>query len=205
MVRKAMDEGRVAEEKARILLQAQGLVEQKGFKDLSMRKLASELGITATTIYRYFTSKDELFLSLLVVGFKRLRDMMTAAVAQAAEPRAALRAAMEAYIGFGLEQGGYYSIMFASDYPECKPYVEPQEQAVAGEATRISMEVLGVLYGALMQCEKVDEPQQRIAAAWAMLHGFVALCRYGSIGSIVEDKDAVRERCIASALALLLS
>lgn len=203
MVKKAMDAQRVAQERARILSHAQSLVEQDGFKDLSMRKLAAKLGITATTIYRYFASKDELYLSLLVVGFTLLRERMAACAAERAEPDSRLRAVIEEYIRFGMEQGGYYSIMFASDYPECRTYWDEREEAMAQEATRVSMEVLGIFRDVLMQCGEVDAPEERIAVAWATMHGFVALQRCGSIGNIVEDQEAVHERCVRTVLALV--
>jgi len=48
--------------KDRILETALQLLIDDGFMHFSMRKLAARLGITAASIYNYFTNKDELYL-----------------------------------------------------------------------------------------------------------------------------------------------
>lgn len=45
----------------RILNAAEVIFLKKGYKDTSMREIASEVGITVSNIYHYFTNKDEMF------------------------------------------------------------------------------------------------------------------------------------------------
>lgn len=192
----------VNKERMRILEQAQRVVEQGGFKDLSMRTLAARLGFTATTIYRYFASKDELFLSLLVVGFTRLRDGILARVAGLEPPREQLAAGFDEYIRFGIEEKSYYNMMFASDYPECRPYSDAREEAASQEAQRISFDIIRLI-GAVMGPD-ADEPERRIAAAWAMLHGFVSLHNSGIFGQMMIDVSRLRDQIVQHALDELL-
>ena len=203
LVKKAMDAQGVERERARILAQAQRLVEQGSLRDLSMRKLAAKLGITATTIYRYFTSKDELFLSLLKVGFSRMYDGMAARMAEQREARGRLQAGIEEYIRFGITEKGYYGIMFASDYPECRQYGDPREEATAQEASRISFQILGLMVEALAQCGGAEPPESRIAAVWAMLHGFVSLRNCGMLGNVAGDMEAVRQGFVRLVMSML--
>ena len=130
--------------RSRILAQAQQVIEEGGSRYLSMRTLAAKLGVTATTIYRYFASKDELFLSLLVVGFNRLLVGIAARAEQEPQACEKLKAAISEYIRFGIEEKGYYNMMFAGDYPECREYADPREAAAAQEAARISLCVAGL-------------------------------------------------------------
>ena len=55
-----------------IMEHALAIVVSDGLDDLSMRKLAGRLGVTAKTIYNYFHNKDKIYLHLLIRGFKAL-------------------------------------------------------------------------------------------------------------------------------------
>lgn len=205
MVKKAMDAQAIERERSRILAQAQCVLEQGDFRDISMRKLAGKLGFTATTIYRYFASKEELFLSLLVVGFTRLYEGIAARIADKQPVCERLQAALEEYIRFGIEEKGYYNIMFASEYPECRKYKDPRETVLSMEAERISFGIVELIGEAVVQAggDEDDPPQSRIAAAWAMLHGFVSLYNCGMLANVAGDMKAARLGFVQRVMALL--
>ena len=48
----------------------QEILEVSGEKDISIRKIADELGCSSAALYRYFSSKDELIYYLLSKGKK---------------------------------------------------------------------------------------------------------------------------------------
>ena len=50
---------------ARIVAAAQKEFEQYGFKDASMRNIATEAGMSASGLYKHFPSKEEMFASLV--------------------------------------------------------------------------------------------------------------------------------------------
>lgn len=49
----------------RILKVAEEVFLEKGYKDASMREIASRAGVTVSNIYHYFTNKDEIFRTIL--------------------------------------------------------------------------------------------------------------------------------------------
>ncbi|WP_294555499.1 TetR/AcrR family transcriptional regulator [uncultured Bacteroides sp.] len=49
----------------RILNASEEVFLEKGYKDASMREIASRSGVTVSNIYHYFTNKDELFRTIL--------------------------------------------------------------------------------------------------------------------------------------------
>ncbi|MBD3285418.1 TetR family transcriptional regulator [candidate division WOR-3 bacterium] len=56
-------------EKSQIILEAAArLMQRKSFKDLSMEELAQEAGVAKGTLYLYFRSKGDIYLSLLMKG-----------------------------------------------------------------------------------------------------------------------------------------
>ncbi|MER8039452.1 TetR/AcrR family transcriptional regulator [Streptomyces hydrogenans] len=51
--------------RAQILVAARGLIDRDGWEKLTIRRLAAELGIGATTLYHHIRNKDDLLLLLL--------------------------------------------------------------------------------------------------------------------------------------------
>src|SRR6185369_14904571 len=80
-----------AELRETILATARDLVLQKGFAELSIRKLADEIGYAPGTIYVYFKNRDEIVREICVRGFAGLADRMKSA-ADVVDPQARLAA-----------------------------------------------------------------------------------------------------------------
>lgn len=51
-------------------------MQHKSFKDLSMDELAQEAGVAKGTLYLYFRSKGDIYLTLLVEGVRRLTELV---------------------------------------------------------------------------------------------------------------------------------
>jgi AcrR family transcriptional regulator len=202
LARKAMDDQAVNRERSRILAQAQRVIEAGGLKDLSMRSLAARLGFTATTLYRYFASKDELALSLLAMNFTRLRDGIAARIGQKRQVREKLQAAFEEYVRFGIEEKNYYNVMFGNDYSGRRPYDDPREEAASMEARRISADIIRLIGDALGP--RAEAAELRIAEAWAMLHGFISLHNSGVLAHMPGDPQRLNEEVVQRALDILL-
>jgi len=98
--------------KEKILDEALQLIIEEGFNKLSMRKIASRLGITAANIYNYYTSKDEINLMIRVRGFETLYSMLTKEYQANLTLDDRINAMVRAYVKFGISYPGYYDIMF---------------------------------------------------------------------------------------------
>ncbi|KAA3609537.1 MAG: TetR/AcrR family transcriptional regulator [Planctomycetota bacterium] len=98
-----------------ILDEARKSLLERGYTALSMRKIASAVGCTATSIYLYFDNKDALIHALIDEGFEQLNQVLTQATEgleanQSAEAR--MRHLAYCYFRFGEENPEYYEIMF---------------------------------------------------------------------------------------------
>jgi len=60
-----------------ILDTARHLLVQDGYSNLSMRKIASEIDYSATSIYLYFDNKDVLLHALIDEGMKQLFEALS--------------------------------------------------------------------------------------------------------------------------------
>lgn len=117
--------------KQEILDAALQFIVEDGFHNLSMRKLASRLGMTATTIYNYFANKDEINLMLRMRGFELLYQRLQKCAQQHADPVQKLRAMIRTYFEFGIGYAYYYDLMFNLHTPKYLDYVGTELEGVA--------------------------------------------------------------------------
>jgi AcrR family transcriptional regulator len=71
-----------------------------GFENTEMQQVADALGIGKGTIYRYFPSKEELFLAAVDRGLRRLHDAVEACAAAAKDPLERVARGIRAYLAF---------------------------------------------------------------------------------------------------------
>jgi AcrR family transcriptional regulator len=87
-----------AEVRARILAGADRAFRARGFRPTSIPAIAAEAGVSVGLIYRYFPSKEELFLSVCQASTDAQLDELAAALGAIADPRVRLRAAIERFV-----------------------------------------------------------------------------------------------------------
>jgi AcrR family transcriptional regulator len=94
-----------------ILTAASAAFADEGYEQLSMRKLASQLGCAPGTLYLYFRDKDELLRAVVEDSFAELlRTLQT--LPPESDPLKWLKAKMRAYIEFGLRNPNHYKCAF---------------------------------------------------------------------------------------------
>lgn len=66
--------------KSLIITAAMKLFEERSFHDIGMRDIASEAGVSAASIYRYFPSRDDLFIEALIQDINRIEKKIESLV-----------------------------------------------------------------------------------------------------------------------------
>lgn len=94
------DESRAARRRDEILATATRLFAAHGYRNLDVQRVADELGIGKGTVYRYFPTKQELFLAAVDRGMRRLTDRADAIRSRHADPLDQMRAAIRAHLEF---------------------------------------------------------------------------------------------------------
>lgn len=84
-----------ADEIQRVLEATYDLIERTGKVDPSLREILAATGLSTQAFYRYFQSKDELFLLLLDDGRRRLVGSLERRMHKATTPEARVRAWIE--------------------------------------------------------------------------------------------------------------
>ena len=160
-------------DRARILAAAMARVAGEGMDGLSLRSLATSLGLAPTALYRYFPSRAEMEAAIVaeVTGLIHAR-LLKAKGRKSPEP--ALRALSQAYVLFAREQPQFYRAFLARSMP-CDGNEAAHEALwtfVLGEVTRVA--------GAKRAAEAT-------VALWSFLHGFVEL---EAAGALTQEKPS---------------
>jgi AcrR family transcriptional regulator len=100
--------------RAAVLKAAASEIERRGFETLSLRELASLIGVAHSAPYRHFADRDALLAALAAQGFAELlKRYKTGARRKTPEDR--LRACGQAYLELATDRPQLFRLMFASD------------------------------------------------------------------------------------------
>lgn len=144
-----------------ILAAAIEYLEQYGEQTLSMRELASHLGITPRALYRYYPDRAALEAAIAEEGFHLMRVALSDAVG-ARVGKDALRAIAAAYLTFAHEHLAWYAHLM-------RFHVHTPGLMQAGHAMwDFVVEKVENVVGA-------ERAASAAVALWSFLHGFVQL------------------------------
>jgi AcrR family transcriptional regulator len=85
---------------AEILDAATVVFSKNGFAAADVQEIANKTGVGKGTVYRYFPSKEELFLAAVDHGMRRLKSAVDAAVAGVEQPLERIAEGIRAYLAF---------------------------------------------------------------------------------------------------------
>lgn len=174
----------------------------EGYADLSMRKIANEVGCSATSIYLYFDNKDALLHALIEEGFDLLMKSCYEVLGKDTGTLEKLLNMLNAYIQFALDQPEYYSVMFSLRPAQMSRY-PAQKFRKARKGIELTAELL-------KQAEKegfIQAGQDTYLLAWYMwsnMHGGIMLMLSQRLDVKIEPKEFVRtivERTLGSLLS----
>ena len=106
--------------RAQVLAVAGALFAREGIDATSMRRIATEAGVTAPLLYRHFADKDALLRALCDAYFVTLDGYMSRACEGLDDPLARLEALMRAYVTCGLDHPHAYQLTFMTALPRLR-------------------------------------------------------------------------------------
>jgi AcrR family transcriptional regulator len=181
--------------KTRILLAARALFDQEGEAGLSMRRIASAVGMTPMAIYKHYADKDALLNALMLDGFAAWE----ARVGQIGEsdPKKWIERLGVAFLDFALTEPARYEAAFLLRASQARQY--PNDFA-DGRSPVIRQ-----------ACERIERIRPReaeapsatdiVLALAALCQGLVSIYRAGRFVSETEFRSAycrAVNHCIAS-------
>ena len=106
---------------------AEDIFSSEGEEGISMRRLAEAIDYSPAAIYKYFSSKDELFTAIREMFFERLLARIHEAMAEGGQIDRLCSRCMRAYIETGMEEPNHYIMAFASSVTS-KPHLHDERR-----------------------------------------------------------------------------
>ena len=162
--------------KQELILCACKLCEENGYETLSMRSIAKESGVSQTAPYRHFETKESLYASVAMEGFKKLSKVTSIDTSQKVTKKKLVETSVN-YINFGLENANTYDLMFGTAVGDFSNYPELLDCANATyENMRLSF--------AKLANDSEEIIAYKCITLWSMLHGLVGILRKVAIAGV---------------------
>lgn len=159
-------------------------VERAGADAVSLKALATALGVSSPAPYRHFVDRDALLAAVAVEGFRAFAAVLAGANGD-------LEEMAQAYVVFGRTRRGLYHLMFVA------PVL-----ATSSEGSELRAEArksFDLLYEAVARVVPEANARTVAFAVWSSLHGLVLLDSAGIMGSPlaegVDPRALVRAAC----------
>ena len=171
---------------------------ERGPENFNMRLLASEMGVSAMTPYRYFRDKNEILSLIRARAFSRLADQLEQALAGAGSVPERSAAVARAYVRFALEEQTCYRLIFDFTNPGGEAAPELAEAEARARAAMTDHVRLMIDHGYYK-----GDPDLIGHVFWASLHGLLVLhladkldgdfdSVLGEMGRILKDAYRVK-------------
>ncbi len=168
--RKPKGEGHVR--RAEILEAGERIFVEWGYEGATIRRIADEVGVSSTALYMHFRDKSEILLEICERVFARLIENQTDMARLPIPAADRVRAMLQAYMAFGLENPNAYRLVFCTRPPEA-----------SDGAQKVAMNLGKQLFdGFEAQVEEVaasgrlkGRPVVVAQTLWAGAHGIIAL------------------------------
>ncbi|MFA6130580.1 MAG: TetR/AcrR family transcriptional regulator [Candidatus Omnitrophota bacterium] len=162
-----------AETRRRILEAARELFTKEGYAQTSMRRIADQIGYTATAIYHHFQDKDSLLNELCAVDFRALGEALRQMDQTIPDPITRLRLMGQNYVRFALEHPQQFRFMFLVERPIPGPGCVTIDPAEDGYQVLLA-NVRAAIEAGYFRPEFSD-PELVSQILWAGVHGLAVI------------------------------
>lgn len=143
---------------------------------LTLRGVAKQVGIAATSVYLHFPDVEHLAAAVAARRFPELTAAIVAAREGIADPAEAFRAGCRAYCRFALEHPGHYRVLFEASRPDLIPARPATGAWAAGRQAFDDTLVRDIERCREARVASADgDPRLVAVLVWSALHGLVTL------------------------------
>lgn len=148
------------------------LLYQEGYKALSMRKIANQADVSATSIYLYFENKDHLLHTLIEESVEDLSRFIESKALSKTDSIERLKVITESYVQFALEFPEKYEIIYKVRSDSMARYPKEKFRKARRAYELLVKTIEESVSKGLMEVEK---PVVAAYSIWAQLHGVVSV------------------------------
>lgn len=198
---------------AEILAAARVRLRTQGPAELSLRAVARDIGMVSSAVYRYFSNRNELLTSLLLVAYAELgaaAETADAAITDRCQTRERWLATCRAIRAWAIDHPGDYALLYGSPVPGYAAPSDTVEPATRVALTlarivqdahndgaalptrptdqRAAAELIGGAVHVIAGNESIDpEVILRTIMSWTALYGTISFELFGHLVGTTED------------------
>jgi AcrR family transcriptional regulator len=176
-----------------IVEEAIGLIRERGVDALSMRALATRIGVTAPALYAHFTNRNALLRACAQVGYDELDARFRKE--EPASPIDLVWVSSRSYVRYAMDEPELFSLMFMFRPDAIEISVEADNEH--GGASSVFDAMLENLAAAITAGDlRAADPIDYGLALWAAVHGVA------TVGALAPglDTDALTDRVVGGLL-----
>lgn len=166
------------------------LLFEEGYRSLSMRKIAKQADVTATSIYLYFDNKDHLLHTLIEESVEELSQYIESKALSKSDSIERFKTIIESYVEFGINFPEKYEIIYKVS-PDAMSRYPKEKFRKARRCYELLVKTIeeGVTKGLM----EVDDPVVAAYSIWAQLHGVVSVVLNGRLDSRIDQQQFIED------------
>lgn len=161
-----------------------------GYDALSMRKIASATGVTATSIYLYFKNKDHLVHTIIEESVEELSSAIEKGASRVKGTVNEFEAIIRSYVEFAFDQPEKYQIIYMIKPDAMARYPKEKfRKARRGYTLLESVIQQGIDEGVM----DLNQPMIIAYSIWAQLHGIIDVVLNQRLDSRIDRSAFIEE------------
>lgn len=174
----------------KILDTSRDLLFNKGHTSLSMRRIAKEVGVSATSIYLHFDNKDHLLHTLIEESVEELSSSIELNYNENTSVITQFESVIQGYINFALNNPEKYQIIYMVKSDAMARY--PKEKF---RRARRCYELLVkiITKGVAEQVMEEEDPITAAYSIWAQLHGVISVVLNQRLDSRINQEQFLKK------------
>jgi AcrR family transcriptional regulator len=196
--------------KEALISSARKILTEQGADALSLRAIASDVGVSHMAPYAHFKNKKALFKSIAASGFRALSEQMLLDSQGLIKPQDFILAYGATYVAFAIDNPQLYRLMLGqventgrrnqdnkesiNDTGESALDISLMKHSASTELETSSTQPFSLLQAAFAKANKSGDAMQikaQAVGAWAMVHGMAALIIEGHF--TIPDTMSLKE------------
>jgi AcrR family transcriptional regulator len=187
----------MTDHREKILACACDLYLADGLEGLTMRKLASRMGVTAPALYRHFESREHVLADVVRAAYREFTANLYRAL-EGRTPLERVRKAAEGYLEFALKNARWYQLLF----------VAPEQLGMSSlpdDIENMGRAVHQFWVDRVRECQDAGilrdgDPREVSLTMWGHAHGLLSLYHHGHFRM---DEATFRREFERSAVAIM--
>lgn len=174
----------------KILDTSRHLLFNKGYTSLSMRSIAKEVGVSATSIYLHFDNKDHLLHTIIEESVEELSTSIEENFNEHTDVITQFESVIQGYIDFALNNSEKYQIIYMVKSDAMARY--PKEKfRRARRCYELLVNIIstGVAEGVMEE----DDPVTAAYSIWAQLHGVISVVLNQRLDSRINQEQFIKK------------